>query len=145
MVRRQIGAMVLWAVVGLLLQGCPFTWQRVTINDTIQPEDVSFILPGTTTLSDIVRELGAPDSLHATQTGFLIRYQFRDAKYFRVNLTRPLPLFIPALSAVPNDLYALTISGGGIGTDELQIGFHQNGTVAHYAFAHHSKASRYIP
>jgi hypothetical protein len=142
--RRQVGAM-LFCIIGLVLQGCPFTWQRVTLNETIRPEDVSFILRGTTTLRDIVQELGTPDSIQGTETGFLIRYQFRDGKYFRVNLTRPLPFFIPALSAVPGDLYALTVSGGGIGSDELQIGFNKNWTVAHYAFAHHSKASRYIP
>jgi hypothetical protein len=135
----------LLCIVALLLQGCPFGWQRVSINELVEPEDVSFIMPGTTTLGDIIKQLGAPDTIQATETGSLIRYQFLDAKYFRVNLTRPLPYFIPALAAIPNDLYELRISGGGAGTDELQIGLNENWTVIHYAFAHHSKASRYIP
>src|SRR5919106_1351263 len=137
---RQICA-VLLCTVGLLLQGCPFTWQRLSLNEVIKPEDVSFIMPGKTTLGDIIKRLGAPDSIQATETGSLIRYQFLDAKYFRLNLTRPLPFFIPALSVVPNDLYELTIAGGGIGTDELQIGLNTNWTVIHYAFARHAKAS----
>ncbi|MGH7232434.1 MAG: hypothetical protein ACREJU_13910 [Nitrospiraceae bacterium] len=144
MVFRQTCAILL-CLAGLLLQGCPFTWQRVTLNEIITPDDVSFIMPGTTTLDDIIKQLGVPDGIQATETGSLIRYQFLDVKYFRVNLTRPLPFIFPVLSAVPGDLYELTVSGVGIGTDELQIGFNKNWTVVHYAFAHHAKASRYIP
>jgi hypothetical protein len=117
----------------------------VSINEVITQDDVSFVVPGKTTLRQVVGQIGSPDIIQSTGTGLLVRYQFRDAKMFRVNLTRPLPFLIPALSVVPSDLYELTISGGGVGTDELQIGFDENLTVLHYSFAHHSKASHYIP
>ena len=141
--RRHVCAFL--CLFACLLQGCPLNWQRVSINEVITPDDVSFVLPGKTTLRQVVRRIGSPDIIQSTGKGLLIRYQFRDAKYFRVNVTRPLPFLIPALSAVPSDLYELRVSGGGIGTDELQVGFDENLTVLHYSFAHHSKASHYIP
>ncbi|WP_447978839.1 hypothetical protein [Candidatus Nitrospira bockiana] len=131
--------------MALLLQACPLSWRRVSVNDIIHPDDVAFIVPGKTALGEIVERLGAPDHLEAIDTGALIRYQFLDAKYFQVNFTRPLPFLVPALSAVPSDLYELTVAGGGIGTDELQVGFDREWVVVYYAFAHHSKASHYLP
>jgi hypothetical protein len=143
--RVRRGVLVLICLLGILLQGCPLTWRRVSLNEIIKQEDASFIRVGKTTLAEIVQRLGAPNSIKATKTGSVVRYQFLDFKYFTVNLTRPLPYFIPALSLVPNDLYQFTISGGGAGTEELQIGFDRNWTVVHYAFAHHLKASHYTP
>ena len=107
--------------------------------------DASFIIPGTTTLANVVERLGAPSSIKAADTGAIVRYQFLDIKYFTVNLTRPLPFLFPALSTVPSDLYQFTISGGGLGTAELQIEFDENWTVVYYAFADHLKASHYTP
>ena len=141
--RRHVCALL--CLFACLLQGCPLNWRRVSINEVITQDDVSFVMPGKTTLRQVVGQIGSPDIIQSTGTGLLIRYQFMDAKYFRVNLTRPLPFLIPALSAVPSDLYELTISGGGAGTDELQIGFDENLMVLHYSFAHHSKASHYTP
>lgn len=117
----------------------------MSLNEVIQQDDVSFIIPGKTKLSDIVQQLGAPSSMKATQTGSIMRYQFLDIKYFTVNLTRPLPYLVPVLTAVPGDLYQFTISGGGIGTDELQIGLDRNWTVVHFSFAHHLKGVHYTP
>jgi hypothetical protein len=142
---RRSHVCALLCLVVCLLQGCPLNWRRVSINEVITQDDVSFVMPGKTTLRQVVGQIGSPDIIQSTGTGLLVRYQFRDAKMFRVNLTRPLPFLIPALSVVPSDLYELTISGGGVGTDELQIGFDENLTVLHYSFAHHSKASHYIP
>lgn len=141
--RRPVCALL--CLVACLLQGCPLNWRRVSINEVITQDDISFMIPGKTTLRQVVGQIGSPDIIQSTGTGLLVRYQFLDAKMFRVNLTRPLPFLIPALSVVPSDLYELTISGGGIGTDELQIGFDEHLTVLHYSFAHHAKASHYIP
>ena len=127
--RRHVCALL--CLFACLLQGCPLNWRRVSINEVITQDDVSFVMPGKTTLRQVVGQIGSPDIIQSSGTGLLIRYQFMDAKYFRVNLTRPLPFLIPALSAVPSDLYELTISGGGAGTDELQIGFDENLMVLH--------------
>ncbi|MEP6890784.1 MAG: hypothetical protein ABI955_08840 [Nitrospirota bacterium] len=120
-------------------------WRRVTVNEIIRPDDVSFIVPGTTTLADVVKNLGAPGSIQRVDTGTVVRYQFLDSKYFTMNITRPLSLFFPVLEAVPTDLYQLTYSGGGLGTEELQVEFDKNWVVVYYAFAHHQNASHYGP
>lgn len=120
-------------------------WRRLTVNEIIRPDDVSFIVPGTTTLADVVKNLGAPGSIRRVDSGTVVRYQFLDIKYFTVNVTRPLSFFFPVLEAVPTDLYQLTYSGGGLGTEELQVEFDRNWVVVYYAFAHHQKASSYMP
>lgn len=142
---RHRACTLLFCLFACLLQGCPLNWRRLSVNEVITPDDVSFVVLGKTTLRQVVGQIGSPDIIQSTGTGLLIRYRFMDVKYFRVNLTRPLPFLIPAISAIPSDLYELTISGGGAGTDELQMGFDENLTVLHYSFAHHSTASHYIP
>ena len=145
MTRGRQGIVMALCLLAVFLQGCPLSWRRLSLNEVIQQHDVSFIIPGTTTLANVVERLGAPSSIKAADTGAIVRYQFLDIKYFTVNLTRPLPFLFPALSAVPSDLYQFTISGGGLGTEELQIEFDENWTVVYYAFADHLKASHYTP
>jgi hypothetical protein len=142
---RRRGWIVLVCLLAVLLQGCPLAWRRVSINEVIKPDDVSFIVLRETTLADIVERLGTPNIIKSTETGSIVRYFFLDIKYFTVNLTRPLPFIFPVLQSVPSDLYQFTISGGGAGTEELEIGFDKNWTAIHYSFAHHSKASHYTP
>ena len=142
---RRRGLLIILCLLTVLLEGCPLAWRRFTINEIIHPEDVSFIMPGTTTLADIVKKLGAPGSIRRVYSGTVVRYQFLDIKYFTVNITRPLSFFFPVLEAVPSDLYQLTYSGGGLGTEELQVEFDKNWVVVYYAFAHHQNASRYGP
>jgi len=142
---RRRGLLILLCLLTVLLEGCPLAWRRFTVNEIIHPEDVSFIVPGTTTLADIVKKLGAPGSIRPVDIGTVVRYQFLDIKYFTVNITRPLSFFFPVLEAVPSDLYQLTYSGGGLGTEELQVEFDKNWVVVYYAFAHHQQASRYGP
>ena len=142
---RRRGLLILVCLLAVILEGCPLAWRRLTVNEIIRPGDVSFIVPGTTTLADVVKNLGAPGSIRRVDTGTVVRYQFLDIKYFTVNITRPLSFFFPVLEAVPTDLYQLTYSGGGLGTEELQVEFDKNWVVVYYAFAHHQDASRYVP
>lgn len=142
---RRRGLLILLCLLTVLLEGCPLAWRRFTVNEIIHPEDVAFIVPGTTTLADIVKNLGAPGSIRRVNSGSVVRYQFLDIKYFTVNITRPLSLIYPVLETVPSDLYQLTYSGGGLGTEELQVEFDRNWVVVYYAFAHHQNASRYGP
>lgn len=142
---RRRGLLIILCLLTVLLEGCPLAWRRFTLNEIIHPEDVSFIVPGTTTLADIVKKLGAPGSIRRVDSGTVVRYQFLDIKYFTVNITRPLSFFFPVLEAVPSDLYQLTYSGGGLGTEELQVEFDKHWVVVYYAFAHHQNASRYGP
>lgn len=142
---RRRGLLILLCLLAVILEGCPLAWRRLTVNEIIRPDDVSFIVPGATTLADVVKNLGAPGSIRRVESGTVVRYQFLDIKYFTVNITRPLSFFFPVLEAVPTDLYQLTYSGGGLGTEELQVEFDKNWVVVYYAFAHHQNASRYGP
>jgi hypothetical protein len=142
---RRRGLLILMCLLAVLLEGCPLAWRRTTVNEIIRVDDVSFIVPGTTTLADVVKNLGAPGSIQQVDSGTVVRYHFLDIKYFTVNITRPLSFFFPVLEAVPTDMYQLTYNGGGLGTEELQVEFDKNWVVVYYAFAHHQKASSYIP
>jgi len=137
--------LILLCFLALLLEGCPLAWRRITLNEVIHPEDVTFITPGRTTLAEVVKRLGPPDTIRAVDGGTVIRYHFLDVKYFTVNVTRPRPFIFPVMQLVPNDLYQLTFSGGGSGTEELQIEFDRNWLAIYYAFAHHQQASSYTP
>lgn len=124
--------------VGLLLSGCPLQWQRITINETIEPEDVTFIRPGETTLSDVVAKLGAPDEISDTRDGAVARYRFRDLRYFRVNFGYAVKFFTPP--GIPDDM---VLAGGGTGTNEFHVVFDARWVVQYHAFAHHLSASQY--
>ncbi|MBX3237538.1 MAG: hypothetical protein KF814_15415 [Nitrospiraceae bacterium] len=141
---RQLLPIIL-CLLAILLEGCPLAWRRATLNDIIRPEDVAFIVPGTTTISEVVKYLGAPGSIRSVDNRTVVRYHFLDTKYFTINITKPLPFIFPAIQLVPSDLYQLTFTGGGSGTEELQVEFDRDWVVVYYAFAHHQQASRYIP
>ena len=132
--RRAVGLIAL----GLVLSGCPLQWQRITVNETIHPEDVTFIRAGETTLSEVVAKLGAPDMISDTRGGAVARYQFRDVKYFRVNFGYAVKFFTPP--GVPDDM---VLAGGGTGTHEFQVMFDANWVVQYHAFARHLSASQY--
>ena len=58
------------AIIASWTTGCSFI--RLTINDTIVAEDVAFIVPGQTTLRDIVERLGTPDEMQDAPDGVRI-------------------------------------------------------------------------
>src|SRR3989442_13152221 len=63
--RRVVGLMAF----ALVLSGCPLQWQRIAINETIKPEDVTFIRAGKTTLFEVVAEFSAPVDITQTLCG----------------------------------------------------------------------------
>ena len=67
---RRRGLLILVCLLAVLLEGCPLAWRRLTVNEIIRPDDVSFIVPGTTTLADIVKNLGAPGSIRRVNSGY---------------------------------------------------------------------------
>lgn len=154
-------------VVSLAVTGCPLVWQRVSVNETIVPEDVAFIVTGKTTLADIVGRLGVPDEITAfddestyslfgrsmkrssprigtaSLPGAVARYRFLDAKRFRANFTWWMQ-FVLTPPGVPDDA---VFQGGGVGTDEFLVVFDPDWVVRHHAFAKNAEASqfRYLP
>jgi hypothetical protein len=117
----------------LVIAGCGFySAVRLTVNDHISEQDVGFIERGKTTLPQVVEKLGAPDELTGHDTGVVLTYHFRDAKYSRVNLGWPLRFWLPVQ---PDIIFA----GGALGTDMFQIAFDQHWVAQYHAFAKHSQ------
>ncbi|WP_447975210.1 hypothetical protein [Nitrospira sp. Kam-Ns4a] len=131
--------LVLVPVLGLSLAGCGFaSFVRLSMNDQIKPEDVSFIEPGRTTLREIVTRLGPPHEIEAVGDGMVARYHFRDVKYSRLNLGWPARFFLPV---TPD----MILAGGGLGTDVFQVRFDSDWVALEQAFARHADSSRYKP
>ncbi len=109
---RKALSLLVGAVLCLPIVGCNMI--RVTLNTSLMPEDVAFIVPGQTTLADIVDKLGAPDTLTNSETGVVATYRFLDMKYSRVNfgwLAKPW-------SPVDPDLI---FSRTGFGVDAFEV------------------------
>ncbi len=126
-------------LVPLGLSGCGFaTVARLSINDPIRQEDIAFIVPGQTTLADVVKHLGAPDELVGLDGGAAVLYHFRDAKYSRVNFGWPARFW---LTVSPD----LILSAGGLGTDVFEVVFDSRWVVREHAFAKHTSNSSFNP
>ena len=122
-------AVLMFAVLlGALCSACNVV--RITLNTPLTPDDVAFIIPGQTTLPEVLDRLGSPDSLNDSNTGMVSVYRFLDMKYARVNfgwLARPW-------SPVDPDLI---FSRTGFGTDAFQVLYDSNGVVIQHSFLRH--------
>ncbi len=125
--------------LALSLTGCGFiSFVRISVNESITPDDVAFIVPGTTTFADVAAKLGTPEELTGIESGAVAVYHFRDAKYSRVNFGWPLQFFLPVTPE-------LVMSGAGLGTDVFQVVYDARWVVQEHAFAHHVTPHRFIP
>ncbi len=70
--------MVLLLLVVALFQGCAFS--RGTVGETITPETVAVIHQGSTTRSELLHLLGAPDRLFQLNGRDVLHYYRYDAK-----------------------------------------------------------------
>jgi hypothetical protein len=119
---------LLLVLIGTLFSACNVV--RITLNNPLTPDDVAFIVPGQTTLPEVVDRLGSPDSLNNSETGIVSIYRFLDLKYARVNfgwLAKPW-------SPVDPDLI---FSRTGFGTDAFQVFYDFNGVVVQHSFLRH--------
>lgn len=128
--------MVVLALVSLASGGCNFV--RITLNTPLTPEDVAFIVPGQTTLADVVDRLGSPDSLTDSTAGVVATYRFLDMKYSRVNFGWLLKPWSP----VDPDLI---MSRTGFGTDAFQVLYDETGVVTQHSFLRHVSDLPFIP
>ncbi len=111
---------------------------RVTLNTPLTPNDVAFIVPGKTTLADVITELGTPDSITESHTGVVATYRFLDMKYSRINFGWLLKPWSP----VDPDLI---ISRTGLGTDAFELLCDSNWVVTHQSFLRHLSGPRFNP
>jgi hypothetical protein len=126
-----LGRAILTLAAGLAVAACdPISWTRVTLNHPLKSEDVAFIVPGQTTLKDVVGRLGAPDQLLPIRDGMAANYLYEDSKYFRVNFGWPLG-FINPLSYAPHDL---VLANTRLSADTFEVAFDARGVVAYAGF-----------
>ena len=104
--------MALGLLIGLSALGCNVI--RVSLNTSLAPEDVAFIVPGKTTLSEVVANLGAPDSIDDSDSGVVATYRFLDLKYSRVNFGW---LAKPWTPVDPDLIFSRT----GLGVDAFEV------------------------
>lgn len=123
-------------MVCLSFVGCNVV--RVSLNTTLTPDDVAFIAPGQTTLTDVVTRLGAPDSIGETDMGMVATYRFLDLKYSRVNFGW---LAKPWTPVDPDLIFSRT----GLGVDAFQVAFDPHGVVVHSSFQRHLSGSPFYP
>ena len=122
----------------MTLSGCgPFIWQRLTVNQPITKEEVSFIRNGETQLSEVASQLGSPDEILDLKNRLVARYHFSDTRYFRINFGWGLRFLIPYYS--PD----MVLSGGGSGTDVFEVACDSQLVVQGTSFAFHKSSSRF--
>ncbi len=113
-------------------------WRRLTVNDPITPDDVAFIQEGQTTLADVVARLGPPDEMAANGRGLVVRYRFRDGKYFKIDAGRLLAFWSPVTPE-------MSLARGQMETDVFQVVLDATGRVQEHAFAFQSPETRFSP
>jgi len=131
----RLTLVLLVVLIGTLFSACNVV--RITLNTPLTPDDVAFIVPGQTTLPEVVDRLGSPDSINNSETGIVSIYRFLDMKYARVNfgwLAKPW-------SPVDPDLI---FSRTGLGTDAFQVFYDFNGVVVQHSFLRHVTDRRFI-
>jgi len=111
---------------------------RITLNTPITQDDVAFIIPGQTTLGDVITKLGAPDSITDSYTGVVATYRFLDMKYSRVNFGWLLKPWSPA---DPD----LIISRTGLGVDALEVMCDSQWIVTHQSFLRRLSGPHFNP
>src|SRR5262245_52721720 len=122
-----------WLIVFLLATGTipvGCTVVRITLNTPLSGEDVAFIVPGQTTLTDVVYHLGAPDALAHSTSGYISIYSYLDLKSSRINLGW---LARPSSPVDPDFI----ISRTGLGSDALEVFYDANGVVTQHGFLRH--------
>ncbi|HEY7533617.1 MAG TPA: hypothetical protein VH681_12660 [Nitrospiraceae bacterium] len=126
--QHRFSASLLVVLIAALCSACNVV--RFTLNTPLTPADVAFIVPGQTTLPEVVDRLGSPDSINNSNEGIVSIYRFLDMKYARVNfgwLARPW-------SPVDPDLI---FSRTGFGTDAFQVFYDSKGVVIQHSFLRH--------
>lgn len=126
----------LLTLLSLATSGCNVV--RITVNVPLTQDDVAFIIPGQTSLANVIAELGAPDSLADSSTGMVATYRFLDARYSRVNFGWIFRLWSP----VDPDML---ISRTGLGTDAFQVHTDSDGIVTEQTFVRRVTDPRFDP
>jgi len=132
----NLGSILLSILMCLSIVGCNVV--RITLNSPLTQGDVAFIVPGETTLADVVAKLGTPDSITDSHAGIVATYRFLDMKYSRINFGWLLKPWSP----VDPDLI---VSRTGFGTDAFELLCNSDWVVTHQSFLRHLSGPRFNP
>lgn len=133
---RKLCPILLSVLICTVVAGCNVV--RITLNDPLTQDEVAFIVPGETTLADVVARLGTPDSITDSQAGIVATYRFLDMKYSRINFGWLLKPWSP----VDPDLI---VSRTGFGTDAFELLCNSDWVVTHQSFLRHLSGPRFNP
>ena len=136
MEQNRIALCCLAMVVYLSVGGCNVV--RLSLNTPITQNDVAFITPGNTTFTEVVTQLGSPDTIGESETGMIVTYRFMDLKYSRVNFGW---LAKPWTPVDPDLIFSRT----GLGVDAFQVAFDPHGVVVHSSFQRRLPGPPFIP
>jgi|CXWL01.1.fsa_nt_gi hypothetical protein len=134
---RWLGLCLATALVGMgVLSGCEF--RRVVVNTPLQADDTTFIVPGQTTVTEVLTKFGPPDELSGSEDHAVFRYRFLVLKTFRVDFGKLLRYWTPI---TPD----LIIGRGNMGTDVFQVTFDRHWVVLDHAFAKRADRAVFSP
>jgi hypothetical protein len=108
------------------------------LNTPLTDEDMAFVVPGQTTLGDVIARIGAPDSITGTDSGVIATYRFLDMKYSRVNFG----WLVKPWSPVDPDLI---ISRTGLGVQAMEVFCDSRWVVTHRQFSRYLSGPRFNP
>lgn len=119
----------------ILNTGCGLaTFARISVNQQVAPEDLTFLRPDQTTLSDLVNRLGTPNEIAASDNTWVATYHFLDAKYLRINYGTLLKPWAPMSPDMVTE-------GFETGVNALEVVLDSSWHVRHVAFSHHRNPS----
>ncbi|MFO0705366.1 MAG: hypothetical protein U0412_00800 [Nitrospira sp.] len=110
------------------MAGCSL--RRVVVNETIPPERLSFIRPGSTTLSQVVSQFGAPDDIQESAFGLATVYEWSDTKASGVDFGFVARFFSPYSPS-------MTLARTGIDIERLHVHYDERGIVRTVGFTRH--------
>jgi hypothetical protein len=108
------------------------------LNTPLTDEDMAFVVPGQTTLGDVIARIGAPDSITGTDAGVIATYRFLDMKYSRVNFG----WLVKPWSPVDPDLI---ISRTGLSVQAMEVFCDSRWVVTHRQFSRDLSDPRFNP
>lgn len=124
---RVVRMLLLFVALLMSMASVGCNVMRITLNTPLSENDVAFIVPGQTTLGDVIARIGAPDSITEAHPGLLVTYRFLDMKYSRINFGWLLKPWTP----VDPDLI---ISRTGLGVEALELFCDSRWVVTHHNF-----------
>lgn len=120
------GAVVVVCVA--LMAGCSL--RRVMVNDVIAPQQVVFIESGSTTMMQVVAQIGAPDEMLESEFGLATIYQWSDTKASGVDFGFIARFFSPYSPS-------MTLARTGIDMEQFHVHYDTQGVVRTFGFTRH--------